>query len=161
MTLRPDPTPERLRRAAERRAASEKRYRENRRERLREKLAAGERIGLAPSTEPIKPNAKRKAESFDRNFLSVEYVRFTKASPCLFCNGGPCVTAHLIEGRKMGGRGGDWRATGPVCFECDTAWSGGRLTFLASKGLTLDDLPAMVARHHERWALSPHYVEES
>ena len=98
-------------------------------------------------------NEKRRAESFERNFLSGDYVDYTRHQPCLFCGSIDRVrTAHVLEGRKMGGRGGDWKATGPVCFGCDKEWAAGVKTFLRERGLTMEDLAERVALHHTRYA---------
>lgn len=98
-------------------------------------------------------NEKRRKESFQRNFLTGEYVDFTRREPCLFCGGQDRVrTAHVLEGRKMGGRGGDWKATGPVCFGCDEAWARGRQTFLRERGLTMEVVAERVALHLNRYA---------
>lgn len=97
-------------------------------------------------------NAKRQDESFVRNFHSSEYVDFTRWRPCIFCDRwgvrAGVRTAHVLEGRKMGGRGGDWTDTAPVCFTCDTEWATGHLTFMEKRGITRLELEHRVALHH-------------
>lgn len=92
-------------------------------------------------------NRARKAAAFVRNFHSDEYVKFTRARPCVFCSGGPCVTAH-IKARGMGGCNSDWKQTLPVCCPCDSVWeNAGRATLMALWGRTPDDLQDAMRSH--------------
>lgn len=94
-----------------------------------------------------KVNRARKAAAFVRNFHSDEYVRFTRSRPCVFCGGGPCVTAH-IKARGMGGCNSDWTQTLPVCRPCDAVWeNAGRATLMALWGVTADDLKGAMQVH--------------
>lgn len=101
-----------------------------------------------------KRRADRAAAKYERNFHSAEYVLFTKAQPCAFCNGGPCFTAHM-NARGMGGSGGDWTRTLPVCWDCDSKWDSpgwGPERFLASIGWTWEDVERAIAAHQAEWA---------
>jgi hypothetical protein len=98
----------------------------------------------------LRPNPERREWKFERNFHSAEYVEWTRRQPCLLCGraGHTVRTAHVLAARGMGGCGGDYRATGPVCFECDQQWAGGVETFLRRIGVTRDELERRVRAHH-------------
>ncbi len=111
------------------------------------------RTGKPAQRKPLpRKNAKRAAEKFVRNFNSDAYVKWTRSQPCVFCGGGPCVTAHM-KARGMGGCNGDWKQTLPVCCYCDAIWTnGGRETLLALWGWTWDEIKAALAWHQALWS---------
>ncbi len=106
------------------------------------------------SRKPIRPrNPKRAAWKFKRNFHSVDFVEFTHTRPCWPCGSRDRIqAAHILEGRKMGGCGGDWRDVGPQCSDCHDEWGRGVETFLRARGLTWADAERAVAEHQAAWA---------
>lgn len=122
----------------------------------RQRMARGgpiERRARLESRTPIrKRNPKRAAWKFERNFHSVAYVEFTKSRPCWSC--GSCreiETSHVLEGRKMGGCGGDWTVTAPQCRTCHREWGAGPDRFLRARGWTWDHAERAVAEHQAAW----------
>jgi hypothetical protein len=99
-------------------------------------------------------NNARREKQFARNFGSEEFVYFTDVlSACLFCarRDATIRTAHLLQARGMGGCGGDVSDAGPVCHGCDTDWARGEESFLASRGLTWEDVERRIRAHHNRF----------
>lgn len=102
----------------------------------------------------IRPrNPERAAWKFARNFNSKEYVEFTHTRPCWPCGSHRNIQAsHLLEGRKMGGCGGDWTVIAPQCDECHREWGAGPDRFLRARDLTWADAERAVAEHQAAWA---------
>ena len=91
------------------------------------------RGGVAKPRTPLKrcrtkgkaSEARRRARKRARwklQFLSPEFVRFTKERPCVKCGRVP-TEAHHEPPRS---RGGTWQDVSPLCHDCHTAGPGAR-----------------------------------
>lgn len=96
----------------------------------------------------------RPAAETDRIYGDEERRAWMTRQPCAFCERGPCVSAHIKGGGT--GRKADAFLTLPMCTPCHDEYDGrskpwGRVTFLANRGLTFDDVLVMAAEHERRW----------
>lgn len=120
------------------------------------------RGGVWPVRPRIKPNAKRKAKKFTRNYHSSAFVKWTKRQPCATCGElrfdsegeGLNVTSH-VKARGNGGCGGTWRDTISQCTDCHAAFEDAKQTWPRLNGF---DMAALAREHIARWES---YVEAS
>jgi len=86
----------------------------------------------------------RKRARWKLQFLSPEFVRFTKARPCVKCGRVPSEVSH----DPSRGAGGTWRDCHPACTACHRELHRGHETFWASVGITREQANAA---HREAW----------
>lgn len=96
----------------------------------------------------------RPPEETERIYGSEERREWMTRQPCVFCGRRPSVSAHVRTGG--GSRKADASETVPMCSGCHDGYdgravAGGRATFLAARGLTLDDVLELAAAIESRW----------
>lgn len=101
----------------------------------------------------IKQHARPEEETL-RIYGDAERRAWMTRQPCAFCGGHPCMSAHIRGGGTS--RKADATETLPMCRTCHDEYDGrskpwGRVTFLANRGLTFDDVLRMAAEAEDRW----------
>lgn len=90
----------------------------------------------------------RKAARWKLHFLSPEFVRFTKARPCVKCGRVPSEVHH----EPPRSRGGTWEQSSSLCRDCHTSGAGARHrvgpTTFWTFGITAAEANAA---HREAW----------
>lgn len=99
----------------------------------------------------IKPtNPKRRKSAFARAYHSPAFVRFTKASPCAACGGGPCDAAHTENGGA--GRKADWDTIIPLCSGINGCHARQHRHGWAGIAMTEESRRRAVAYHQQAWS---------
>ena len=92
---------------------------------------------------------ERDRDRFTKQFLSREFKKFHRDSPCVRCGRGPCRAHH----DPTVAVGATWRDTSPLCDDCHTLGPGARhrvgvATFWSGVGISFEESNAKTL---ERW----------